>query len=318
VQFDIERRPVEGKPVRKILEQRIESPLRLSGENRGEISGLNEAPRVKAEFGEPVSRTSKGPPAPTVLPGVPADAKSAAACNTRGRELLDQGKYREAIEELSEALRQKPDLALALNARGFAYYRLRDYKHALADFDEAIRLNPNYLNAYQNRSKARKAFAKSVVSKPTDTIPEGLVKPKEPEVPARAPAPVVSALVEPASRTRQPAAPAASPAVPADAKSAADCNARGRELLNQGKYREAIEALSQAVRQKPDFALALNARGFAYYRLRDYKQALADFDEAIRLNPNYLNAYQNRSNARKASGDDEGSLSDERKLHESR
>jgi tetratricopeptide (TPR) repeat protein len=85
------------------------------------------------------------------------DPQSAEACNIRGRELIAQGKYHEAIAELSEALRQDPNFTLALNARGFAYYLVRDYKHSLADFDAAIRLNPQYDNAYLNRSKARRA-----------------------------------------------------------------------------------------------------------------------------------------------------------------
>jgi tetratricopeptide (TPR) repeat protein len=46
---------------------------------------------------------------------------------------------------------------MVYNARGFAYYLEHDYQRALVDLDEAIRLNPQYLNAYQNRSRSRKA-----------------------------------------------------------------------------------------------------------------------------------------------------------------
>jgi tetratricopeptide (TPR) repeat protein len=92
--------------------------------------------------------------------------------------------------------------------------------------------------------------------------------------------------------------------------SAEEHHRRGRELLEKRNYREAVTELSEAVREKSDFALAYNARGFAYYMLRAYRQANADLDEAIRLNPQYLNAFQNRSRARKAAGDLQGSVAD--------
>lgn len=99
---------------------------------------------------------------PVVAPVPHFDSKSTAKQHElRGRELLKKGKYREAVTELSQAIGEKPDYALAYNARGYAYYLMRQYPSALADLDEAIRLNPRYLNAYQNRSRARKAVGDS-------------------------------------------------------------------------------------------------------------------------------------------------------------
>ena len=63
----------------------------------------------------------------------------------------------EAVVELNEAIRLKPDSPHAYNARGYAYLRLKEYKRAITDFDQAIRLDPLYGNAYHNRGVARRA-----------------------------------------------------------------------------------------------------------------------------------------------------------------
>ena len=71
---------------------------------------------------------------------------------------MNQRNYKDALVELSEAVRLNPQHALALNARGFVYYLVGDYPHSLADLDAAIQLNPSYRNAYQNRALTRKAM----------------------------------------------------------------------------------------------------------------------------------------------------------------
>ena len=115
---------------------------------------------------------------PSVHPTNPAapavDVKAAALHNQRGRELLNQHKYAEAIDELSAAIQNQPDLALAYNARGFAYHLQGDAAHALTDLDQAIRLNPTYANAYHNRSVARKAAGDSADSAADETVARSL------------------------------------------------------------------------------------------------------------------------------------------------
>jgi tetratricopeptide (TPR) repeat protein len=99
-----------------------------------------------------------------------------------------------------------------------------------------------------------------------------------------------------------------------DLSTAEQHHRRGRELVQKGDYAAAIEELSEAIREQPDWSMVYNARGFAYYLEHDYSRALADLDEAIRLNPLYVNAYQNRRMSRKAAGDARGSVADSKKI----
>lgn len=104
-------------------------------------------------------------PAPVVLPKNPQqpvakvlDSRPGAAQrhNYLGRQFTKQGRYREAIVELTEALRIAPDFVLAFNARGFALVMLHEWARAIQDLDQAIRLNPSYGNAYEIRAIARR------------------------------------------------------------------------------------------------------------------------------------------------------------------
>jgi tetratricopeptide (TPR) repeat protein len=110
---------------------------------------------------EPAKPQPKAPPAPKPVIAPPATSGASVSAeehDRRGRALTSEGKYPEALAELTAAIQSKPDFARAYNARGYVYELQRDYQHALTDFNEAIRLDANYRNAYSNRAIARRAL----------------------------------------------------------------------------------------------------------------------------------------------------------------
>jgi tetratricopeptide (TPR) repeat protein len=90
-----------------------------------------------------------------------------------------------------------------------------------------------------------------------------------------------------------------------------DYHEQGRKMIQEDRFAEAIEALSQALKLNPYLATAFNARGYAHFRLKQYKEAIADFDDAIKLNPAYGNAYTNRASAKRMAGDKAGADADQ-------
>lgn len=67
-----------------------------------------------------------------------------------GRQKLAEGKFEDAILDLTQAIQLDPSSALAYNSRGYAELRTLKYQDALKDFTTAIQLNPDYANAHLN------------------------------------------------------------------------------------------------------------------------------------------------------------------------
>jgi tetratricopeptide (TPR) repeat protein len=58
---------------------------------------------------------------------------------------------------------------------------------------------------------------------------------------------------------------------------------RGKQLLNDGQYEDAIQALDKAIQLDPGHAEAYSLRGTARSDLGDYQNALADLTKAIEM-----------------------------------
>ncbi|WP_195715296.1 hypothetical protein [Ancylomarina sp. 16SWW S1-10-2] len=63
---------------------------------------------------------------------------------------------------------------------------------------------------------------------------------------------------------------------------------KGRLLILEGKYKEAISQLDTAINNMPYYARIFQDRGYAYMQIKKYQQAILDFDHVLEKQP-YLN-----------------------------
>ncbi len=186
----------------------------------------------------------------------------ALAFHGRGVAYLSEGDYNRAFQDSDNAIRLKPDFAEAFVTRGAVYARRREYDPALQDFDRAIRLKPDLALAFYDRGtvySARGEFDRAI---------EEFYK-----------------------------------AIRLKPDFAAPFYDRGVAYAKKGDYARAFQDFDQAIRLKPDYAEALDNRGFAYSRQGEYDRAIGDFDEAIRLKPDFALAFYNRGVTYASKGD---------------
>ncbi len=193
----------------------------------------------------------------------------AEAYYNRGFSKSKLGDYKGAIEDYNEVIRIKPDDADAYNNRGVLKKELGDHKGAIEDYNEAIRIKPDYAGAYSNRGISKKELGdhKGAIEDYTEAI---RIKPDY----------------------------------------AMAFNNRGNSKSKLGDYKGAIEDYNEAIRIKPDYADAYNNRGNSKSKLGDYKGAIEDYNEAIRIKPDYADAYNNRGVSKKELGDHKGAIED--------
>ena len=194
----------------------------------------------------------------------------AIAFHNRGLARYNKGDYDGALQDYTEAIRLKPDYADAFYSRGLARYNKGDYDGALQDYTEAIRLKPDYADALYSRGLARykKGDYYSALQDYTEAI---RLKPDYAN---------------------------------------AFCG-RGLARYQKGDSDGALQDCTEAIRLRPDFVEAFNNRGNARHGKGDFDAALRDYTEAIRLKPDDALAFNNRAIARRAKGDVAGAEADE-------
>ena len=117
-----------------------------------------------ADCGHPVSLRSIPACSLLIERGGASPERQAELLLLRGSAYIVNGDNDQAIKDLDEAIRLKPDDPDALFARGGAYYNKRDYDRAMADYDQASWLNPDHLGAYVGRGDVYRRLDKTHLS----------------------------------------------------------------------------------------------------------------------------------------------------------
>jgi tetratricopeptide (TPR) repeat protein len=77
----------------------------------------------------------------------------------------------------------------------------------------------------------------------------------------------------------------------------ADPISKGYDLLDSGRYQEAIPYFDRALAIDPNNTDALNGKGYALYGLGRYQEAISFFDKALAIDPDYVYALNGKGNA---------------------
>ncbi|OAX89029.1 polysaccharide deacetylase [Xanthomonas nasturtii] len=116
-------------------------------------------------------KTLQGGQATLVLPTAvkSSDRQRAQLANERGLQLYKEKRYADAAEQFAEALKLRPDFALAANNLGFVYYRQGRFAESARWLENTLKIDPSRAVAYLNlgdayakagdRDKARKAHS---------------------------------------------------------------------------------------------------------------------------------------------------------------
>jgi tetratricopeptide (TPR) repeat protein/S1-C subfamily serine protease len=185
------------------------------------------------------------------------------------RQTIEDGQ--KALDDVNQAIRLQPDLAIAYHLRGWVYSDLENYTAAIADLEEALRLQPDRGEIY--------AALGSIYAKMN--FPSGFTQ-----------------AYEKALRLQ-----------PDDGDRYAERGLAYSDGF--GNYEHAIKDYDQAMTLQPESAyLYLTFKARARLAKEDYQGAITDLTESIRLMPNYVPAYMNRAIAEAKRGNKERFLAD--------
>ncbi|WMJ71082.1 polysaccharide deacetylase family protein [Stenotrophomonas sp. 24(2023)] len=121
------------------------------------VDAAQDAKTAKGQSDAPVTVAdlqggSKTLVVPSAVPT--SDRQRAQQANDRGLQLYREKRYDEAVAQFTEALKLRPDFALAANNLGFVYYRQQRYAEAARWLENTVKIDPSRAVAYLNLGDA--------------------------------------------------------------------------------------------------------------------------------------------------------------------
>ncbi|HLF78734.1 MAG TPA: tetratricopeptide repeat protein [Dehalococcoidia bacterium] len=221
----------------------------------------------------------------------------------RGATYVSQGKYREALREITKAVELVPLAPSFYDWRGYCYYLLDDNGAAAADLNKAIELAPSFADPYYVRSlllrdqeqleSALQDINKAIALDPTDANYHGALAVlywRLDNYPA--------AIAE-ATRTIQ-----------LNPNHSEAYNVRSLARGEQGQYNDALADASKAIELKPDSAQFYANRGSLYIDVKNYQAAVADLNKAISMEASNASFYNSRGVAYSGMDNYEAAIAD--------
>lgn len=214
----------------------------------------------------------------------------------------DNGKLKDALLDLDEAIKLSKYNEKYFNTRGTLYFQLRDGNMAVADFSKAIAEKPDYAMAYYNRAMTYKKFPYSVSA-------DGNAVEKIRLQHTKMLADLTSAIKYKPNFADAYVERGLMYSTDMRNKSTPDA-----ETLNRLKL--ALADFEQAIKHDPNNAEAYNGRAGVNDDLGKKDLALADYTKAIALDPTLATAYMGRMAIYCEQGKKDLSIADEKKVRE--
>ena len=217
----------------------------------------------------------------------------------QGVELGLSGKYREAIAELSKAVEEERNRAVAYTSLGVAFHRAGEDDRALACYETALKTDPKYAephyfraNILNSQGKVREAIAEYTIA--IGLLPE-LIEVYQKNNPSDRLTDYTSSVAEmysiakPAYRILD-----YNKTIESNPRQAHTFKERAAEYSRLWNYEQAIADYSSSLEIQPDDANVLHLRGLAYEQIGQFERARQDYQQASILNPRLSDEFINR------------------------